>query len=298
MNPNPLPALPPRAQDAHKGDCGRVLLIAGSNGMAGAVALAATAALRSGAGYVEVVCPASLLPALTKAVPAAMVHCCGDSDRQQLQSADLATMLELAQRCQAVVLGPGLGAPSESIWLPQLLSELQSQQPELPVLIDADGLNHLAASNVDLGICTPHMILTPHPGEAARLLGWSSAADVQQDRSAAIAAFSAKTAATVVLKGAGTLVQQQESPCWQNQSGNVGMATAGSGDVLSGHIGALLAAGLEPREAARLGVYLHGLAGDMFVAEWGHDGLTASDLAMWISKAMQKWRANPTEAAQ
>ena len=295
MNLNPLPALPPRALDAHKGDCGRVLLIAGSDGMSGAVALAATAALRSGAGYVEIICPATLLPSLTESVPAAMVHRCGDSKQQQLQAADLPTMLALAARCQAIVIGPGLGAPHAPFWLPQLLTKLQATQPDLPVLIDADGLNQLAASNVDLGICTPNMILTPHPGEAARLLGWSSAAVVQKDRAAAIATLSKMTGATIILKGAGTLVQQQSNTCWQNSTGNVGMATAGSGDVLSGHIGALLASGLEPIQAARLGVHLHGLAGDLYAAEWGMDGLTASDLAKWISKAMRLWRENPTE---
>jgi NAD(P)H-hydrate epimerase len=295
MNADPLPKLPTRAPDAHKGDCGRVLLIGGSTGMAGAVALAATAALRSGAGYVEVICPASLLAALTEAVPAAMVHGCGAPDREFLLAEDLPVMLELAIRCQAVVVGPGLGVSSEQPWLPQLLNGLQGQQPELAVLVDADGLNRLAASDVDLAICTPQMILTPHPGEAARLLGWSSADKVQEDRIAATAALSAKTQAVVVLKGAETLVQQQGAPCWSNSSGNVGMATAGSGDVLSGHVGALLASGMEPLQAARLGVYLHGFAGDMFSAEWGSDGLTASDLAMWISKAMRCWREDPTE---
>jgi hydroxyethylthiazole kinase-like uncharacterized protein yjeF len=265
--------------------------------MAGAVALAATAALRSGAGYVEVVCPASLLPALTEAVPAAMVHGCGDLKQQQLLAADIPTMLEFAARCQAIVIGPGLGSPVTPSWLPQLLTELHSAQPGVPVLIDADGLNQLAASNVDLGLCTPNMILTPHPGEAARLLGWPSAAQVQDNRTAAAHALTTKTGATVVLKGAGTLVRQQGQASWQNSSGNVGMATAGSGDVLSGHVGALLASGIEPYSAARLGVYLHGVAGDLFAAEWGTDGLTASDLSMWISKAMRQWRENPTEVS-
>jgi len=297
MFPDPLPALPPLADDSHKGDRGRVLLIAGSSGMAGAVALAATAALRSGAGYVEIVCPASLLASLTEAVPAAMVHVCGSSSCEQLEAAHIPIMLEYAARAQSVVIGPGLGAVPSEVWLPQLLAELQKQLPALPLLLDADGLNHLAAAHA-LSTCTANMILTPHPGEAARLLDLPSSAAVQKNRSAIAQVLSEASQAVIVLKGAGTWVAQQGHPQWQNHSGNVGLATAGSGDVLSGHIGALLAGGLSPFEAARLGVYLHGTAADSFAEEWGPDGLTAMDLPLWISKEMKTWRENPVESSQ
>lgn len=265
--------------------------------MAGAVALTATAAFKSGAGYVEIICPAALLPALTEAVPAAMVHVCGDESRAQLGAEDIDATLAVAARADAVVIGPGLGAASGEPWLPRLLMELQDDYPQLPLVLDADGLNQLAMSCVDLHICAPNMILTPHPGEVARLLRWESAATVQANRLGASAALTQACSAAVLLKGAGTLVSQAGEECWQNHSGNAGMATAGSGDVLSGHLGALLAIGLTPYHAARLGAYLHGRAGDMFVAEWGMDGLTASDLAAWVSKAMREWRANPTEVS-
>lgn len=263
--------------------------------MAGAAALTATAALKSGAGYVEIICPAGLLPALTEAVPAAMVHACGEENRAQLGAADHDAIVAIAARANAMVIGPGLGVSSGEPWLPRLLMELQDDYPELPLVLDADGLNQLAASCVDLNICAPTMILTPHPGEAARLLRWPSAAAVQADRVGAVASLVQASSATILLKGAGTLVQQAGEDCWQNHSGNAGMATAGSGDVLSGHLGALLASSLAPFNAARLGAYLHGRAGDLFAAEWGMDGLTATDLAAWISKAMREWRANPTE---
>jgi NAD(P)H-hydrate epimerase len=274
-----------------------VLVVAGSKGMAGAAALTATAALKSGAGYVEIICPAALLPALTEAVPAAMVHSCGDESRSQVGAADVSAILAVAARASAVVLGPGLGAAVGEPWLPYLLMELQEDYPQLPLVLDADGLNQLATSCVDLNICAPNMILTPHPGEAARLLRWDSAAAVQADRAGAVTTLAQACSAAVLLKGAGTLVQQAGEDCWQNHSGNVGMATAGSGDVLSGHLGALLASGLTPYNAARLGAYLHGRAGDLFAAQWGMDGLTASDLAAWISKAMQEWRTNPVEVS-
>jgi NAD(P)H-hydrate epimerase len=265
--------------------------------MAGAAALTATAALKSGVGYVEIICPAALLAALTEAVPAAMVHVCGEPSRAQLGAMDLNVILAVSARADAVVIGPGLGAASGEPWLPRLLMDLQEDYPQLPVVLDADGLNQVAASCVDLNICAPNMILTPHPGEAARLLRWESAAVVQADRMGALAALTQACSAAVLLKGVGTLVGQAGEACWQNLSGNAGMATAGSGDVLSGHLGALLAHGIPPYQSARLGAYLHGRAGDLFAAEWGMDGLTASDLAAWISKAMREWRAHPIEVS-
>ncbi len=266
--------------------------------MAGAVALAATAALRSGAGYVEVVCPHGILPALTEAVPAAMVHTNGDAGQRQLEGSSIDTILEVAARSDALVIGPGLGPSPETAWVPQLLEALQSQDPEIPILLDADGLNQLAATDVDLNICSSNMILTPHPGEAARLLGWDSASLIQADRDAAMTQLMSACDSVVLLKGAGTLIGQRQLGVKLNRSGNSALATAGSGDVLSGHVGALLAAGITPFDAARLGAYLHGRAGDMYAAEWGQDGLTASDLAKWLSKSMREWRANPTEVIE
>jgi NAD(P)H-hydrate epimerase len=262
--------------------------------MAGAVALAAEGALRSGAGYVEISCPEILVPALTQAVPAAILHPLGEEGCIRLGPGFLPKMLASASRCDAVVIGPGIGAYLPDYpWIPNLLQAMQDQHPQLPIILDADGLNHLAASGAGLEICGPSMLLTPHPGEAARLLGLADASHIQADRPAALDALTSNCSATILLKGAGTLIGQHEQETHLNQSGNVGMATAGSGDVLSGHLGALCAMGLSPYDAARLGAYLHGFAGDLFAAEWGQDGLTASDLALWLSKAMSAWRADP-----
>lgn len=289
--PPDLPKLPSRADDSHKGDCGRVLVIAGNRGMAGAAALTAQAALRSGAGYVDLASPAILGPQLTQAVPAAILHLMGEDGCIRLGPGFRPLLLRLAEKAQAVVLGPGLGTPlPEYPWVGSFLLELQDRFPQLPIVLDADGLNHLAASEQGLAICGPSMLLTPHPGEAARLLGWRDAAAIQADRAQAMEQFQSSCEATVLLKGAGTLIGQRGKETTVNTSGNVGMATAGSGDVLSGHLGALCASGMTSYDAARLGAYLHGHAGDLFVEEWGTDGLTASDLALWISKAMAAWR--------
>ncbi|MFK5956465.1 MAG: NAD(P)H-hydrate dehydratase [Planctomycetota bacterium] len=291
--PHDLPKLPPRDSASHKGDCGRVLFIAGSYGMAGAAVLAAEGALRSGVGYVEIACAARLVPAFTKALPAAILHPLGSDDRETLLHEDVPQLLRFANSCQAVVIGPGLGPPAgASPWVPQLLKQLQQAQPKLGIVLDADGLNHLAVSAAGLQLCGPSMLLTPHPGEAARLLHLSHAAAVQADRNLAMEKLTHASSATFLLKGENTLIGAKGKETAVNPSGNVGMATAGSGDVLSGHLGALLAFGLAPFDAARLGAYLHGRAGDLFAAQWGTDGLTASDLAHWLSKAMQEWRTS------
>ncbi len=255
--------------------------------MAGAIALTATAALRSGVGYAQVITPGALLPALLQAVPAAMVTGCGGPGRQHLQLEDLPAMSAIAAQADALVVGPGMGAAVGEDLLPALLQGLPAS---LPTVLDADALNRLAARPGELAGLGENTILTPHPGEAARLLDWPSAAEVQADRPAALTALVESTPAVVVLKGAGTWVGQRGRNAWCNATGNAGMASAGSGDVLSGHLGALLAAGLEPFDAARLAVHLHGLAGDLYAAEWGEDGLTAMDLAQWLGKAMQQWR--------
>lgn len=259
--------------------------------MAGAAVLAALGALRSGAGYLHVACAAKLVPALTQAIPTAILHAFGDASRKTLSMDDVPAMLDLANACQSVVIGPGLGNPAHvAPWIPELLHQLRQGLPKLPIVLDADGLNHFVAGGVDWRLCTASMILTPHAGEAARLLGLENAEAIQADRVGAIQNLTSRCPAAFVLKGANTLIGQEGRETAVNSSGNVGMATAGSGDVLSGHLGALLAAGLAPFDAAQLGVYLHGRAGDRFAQEWGTDGLTASDLAQWISKAMQEWR--------
>ncbi|MCK5944148.1 MAG: NAD(P)H-hydrate dehydratase, partial [Planctomycetes bacterium] len=255
-----VPKLPPRRADAHKGDFGRVLCVAGSVGMFGAAVLCARAAMRGGAGLVRVGLPPELVPLLPLAVPEAMTF-----ERRTAQ------LREHVAAADASVVGPGLStAAATGRLLQQVLA-----QATAPVVLDADALNVLAPLPAPPK-CTAPLVLTPHPGEAARLLGSSTEA-VQSDRVAAVDELCRRSGAVVVLKGAGTLVGDGERR-FRNRTGNPGMATAGSGDVLAGLLAALLARGLEPFDAACLAVHTHGAAGDLGVAERGRTGLIASDL--------------------
>lgn len=261
---------------------GRVVLLAGSRGMAGAAALAAEAALRGGVGYAVVACPGAITPELTAAVPSALLHPCGGAQREQLLASDLPELVRVASDAQAVVIGPGLGTGVEE-WLPGWLRACG----ETPCVLDADALNALSRCGpAALANLSQRAILTPHPGEAARLLGWSEGGGrVQQDRSAAAAQLITLTPAVVLLKGADTLVAQRGRDAWCNPTGNPGLATAGSGDVLSGLIGALLARGMPSWDAARLAAWLHGRAADLLAERIGEDVLIASDLARALGAA-------------
>jgi ADP-dependent NAD(P)H-hydrate dehydratase / NAD(P)H-hydrate epimerase len=255
-----LERLPARPATAHKGMYGTVLVVGGDYGMAGAAALAAEAALRCGAGLVRVATRAEHVAALVARTPEVMT-------RGVNSGAELTPMLAAAD---IIVLGPGLG---QSPWSLQLLQLALASG--LPLVLDADALNLLAAGN--LGDVRPvgDWVLTPHPGEAARLLACSTA-DVQANRFAALDALQQRYGGVVVLKGNGTLVSGGEGILLSDY-GNPGMASGGMGDVLSGVIGALLAQHLPPLEAAALGVCLHGAAADI-AAEAGQRGLAASDL--------------------
>ncbi len=281
--PTDLPPIPPRPVQAHKGSMGRVLLVCGSRGMAGAAALAAEAALRGGAGYAVLAAPGGISAELTAAVPSAVLCLCGDRDRERLGEEDLDRIQGQIGDANALAVGPGLGTdPATGALLERLLASSGR-----PWVIDADALNLLAAAETARRSLTPSSVLTPHPGEAARLLGWDGAGRVQADRPAALAALVEAFGCVVLLKGAGTLVGAPGCAAWTNPSGNPGMATAGSGDVLTGLIAALGARGLEAREAARLGAYLHGRAGDLAAESLGPESLTASDLLRFLPEAVR-----------
>lgn len=267
-----VPRLPTRAHDGHKGTFGTVLVVAGSSGMAGAAVLAATAALRGGAGLVQVAVPRALQPVLAVAVPCATTL---------VRTA--ANVRAAAARCQAIVAGPGLGAtPSTRALVRALLAV-----PDVPRVFDADACNVLAPLPQARALASRGpLLLTPHPGEAARLLGCTTAA-VQRDRRAALRALCARSGGVVVLKGAGTLVGDGRR-CFQNRTGNPGMATGGSGDVLAGLLGALLAQGMAPFDAACLAVHVHGAAGDRVAARLGEAGLIASDLPLAIAEELRR----------
>jgi NAD(P)H-hydrate epimerase len=250
-------ALPARKRDAHKGDFGHLLLIGGGPGMPGAIRLAGIAALRSGAGRVSIATHPSSVPAVAASLAELMVHAAE-------QASDLKPVLD---RATTIAIGPGLGTDA---WARALLDSVLASG--LPLVVDADALNLLA----DRPQRSDRWILTPHPGEAARLLG-RSAGEVQRDRTTALAELQRRYGGTVVLKGARTLVSAGEEPCWVCTSGNPGMATAGTGDVLAGCIASLLAQGLSPELAAVCGVQAHALAGDD-AAGAGQRGMIASDL--------------------
>lgn len=263
-----IAALPPRPRSAHKGAHGQVLLVGGDAGMAGAILLAVRGALRTGAGLVSVVTrPAHALP-LTAAQPEAMFH--------GVDSA--ASIDELLRKSDVVAVGPGLG---QSVWSAGLLD--RCLRAGRPLVLDADALNLLTRTPT---IRLPtHSVITPHPGEAARLLN-TDTASVQRDRLAAARALRQRFGAVVVLKGAGTLVCGEEMQLCP--FGNPGMGVGGMGDVLSGVIAALIAQGLSPEHAAAHGVLIHALAGDRAAAE-GERGLLPSDLIQHLRSLV-----NPT----
>lgn len=251
--------LRPRARNSHKGASGRVLCVGGDHGFGGAVLLAAEAALRTGAGLVNVATREAHVAPLLARCPEAMASAVGTD-------AALAGLLESAD---VVALGPGLG---RGAWAHGLYADVLDAAPAL--VLDADALNLLAGAPRPLPDGT---ILTPHPGEAARLLGCSTA-EVQRDRPAAVRALATRWSAVVVLKGAGTLVAAPGAVPWLIAAGNPGMATGGMGDVLTGVIAALRAQGLAPDAAAVCGALLHAAAGDVAARTGGERGLRPTDL--------------------
>ena len=265
-------ALVPRPRDAHKGGFGHVLVIAGGRGKSGAALLAATAVLRAGAGLATLALPATLQPVLDGWVPELMTEALPDAGDGTSTLADGAALRRLLGGRAAVVCGPGLGV---SAGTRQLVAALL-QAATVPVVLDADGINVVAGS-ASLRERHAPTIVTPHPGEMARLAGTDTAA-VQGDRLAAARRLAHDQAVIVVLKGARTIVAHPDGRAAINPTGNPGMATGGMGDVLAGAIGGLLAQGLEPFTAARLGVFAHGAAGDRVARQRGERGLLARDV--------------------
>jgi NAD(P)H-hydrate epimerase len=276
-------AFPPRLAGSHKGDLGHVLVIAGSLGKTGAAVLAGYAALRAGAGLVTVATPAAALPALAGARAELMTEplpgagaCVGP--------AALARALELAEGRDAVVLGPGLGQGGDvEAFVTGFLAQCSR-----PLVLDADGLNAVAGARDESRKIFPRRaptVLTPHPGEMGRLLG-TSASEVQRDRVGAVRRLAAAAQAVAVLKGQRTLVAEPKAWTAVNPTGNPGLATAGSGDVLSGIVGALLARTGDAWLAATAAVFVHGRAADIAALERGQEALVAGDVAEALGAAV------------
>jgi NAD(P)H-hydrate epimerase len=275
--------LPVRPVEAHKGRYGHLLVVAGSRGKTGAAALVCLGALGSGAGLVTAALPASQQAVVAARVAEAMTEALPETADGSAAGAARARLVELAQRMDAVVLGPGSGLGDETRGL---LRALARELPR-PMVVDADGLTALAGHLEDLRGARGPRLLTPHPGEAARLLD-RSVAEVQDDRAGSARELAAATGAHVALKGAGTVVAGPAGELWVNPTGNPAMATGGTGDVLAGVAGSLLAQGLAPAAALTAAVYLHGLAGDLAAGARGPAGLLAGDLAGALPAAIAR----------
>jgi len=274
--------LPRRKADTNKGSYGHVLVVAGSRGKTGAAALAALAVLRSGAGLVTVATRPDALGAAQAFAPELMgVELPGEGP---LGLADLEALLAAAQGKRAVVLGPGIPRGEEtSALLGALLGRL-----EIPCVIDADGLNAIGDQARLLREAKCPVLLTPHPGEMSRLMG-KPTGEIQRARMETAREYASLTGALVVLKGARTIIAMGDGRIWINPTGNPGMATGGTGDVLAGLLGGLLAQGLSREDAALVGVFAHGLAGDRGVQRTGRLGLIASDLLDGLCEVWVRW---------
>lgn len=274
--------LPPRPAGSHKGSFGHLLVVGGSPGKTGAPCLAALGGLRAGAGLVTAALPHDLNLVAELKLTAAMSQPLPQTSQGGLALAALPVLLDLARARQAIVLGPGLGTEEES----RALARQFLAQSATPVVLDADGLNALGAIAPG-AIAAPRAVITPHPGEAARLLA-TDTATIQADRPAAARALAARSGAVAVLKGARSLIAAPDGRLWVNPTGNPLLASGGSGDVLAGLIGGLLAQGLTALDAARAGTYLHGLAADLAQADYGQRGLMAEELTAWLPKAFRE----------
>ncbi len=273
-----LPEIPSRPAEGHKGSFGRVLIVAGSRGMSGAAALAGLGALRGGAGLVYLAVPHSVVPIVAAIEPSYLTIALPESRGGRIGRGAIARLVEPCRRMNALAIGPGLG---QSRGVEKVVASLYAGLAQ-PLVVDADGLNALAIMPEQVGEHAGPRILTPHPGEFARLTG-VEIHDVQSRREELAAAFAADHGVIVLLKGPGTVVTDGER-VYVNTTGNSGMGTGGTGDVLTGLITALLAQGLPPFEAAQLGAWMHGRAGDLAAAECSQPGLVASDLPRYLGR--------------
>ena len=275
-----------RPEDIHKGQCGRVVIVAGSVGMAGAAVLSARGALKSGAGLVKIAAPYEIFNILQTAVPQAT---CADVSKAFTQG--------ILDNCNAVAIGPGLGVDeSKYLLIEEILREYNGT-----VVLDADGINCICKYNEGLNLlksAKAKIVLTPHVGEGDRLLKALGKAQIKvlgRERAAEI--ISEETGAVVLLKGAGTVVTgapfddavtADKRETYINTTGNAGMATGGSGDVLTGVIAALAANGTAPFDAAKAGAFMHGLAGDIAAEIHGQWGMTAEEIEKALPAAFKK----------
>jgi ADP-dependent NAD(P)H-hydrate dehydratase len=280
--PNDFPHFTKRVPDGHKGTYGTGLLVGGSLGMAGSIALAGMATLRVGAGLAQLAVPRSILPTVAGFEPSYMTVPLDEDDAGRVSHKAGERIFELAAKATAVAVGPGLG---RSVGLDRLVARLYAELPK-PAVFDADALNSLADQPEVLTRATPPRVLTPHPGEFRRLLGGRDPGS----RSACCdeaKRLAARIGAIIVLKGSQTFVTDGTRD-YVNDTGNPGMATGGTGDTLTGIITGLLCQKFAPYDAARLGVWLHGRAGDLAAAEVGEPSLLPTDMQRHLPQAIRE----------
>ncbi|MFA5725780.1 MAG: NAD(P)H-hydrate dehydratase [Candidatus Omnitrophota bacterium] len=271
----------PRKINSNKNDFGHIFILAGSRPYSGAAVLCAAGAMRSGAGLVTLGIPEGLNTALIKIKPKeVMTLPLPETTSGSLSARAYSKIKDFSRKIDILVIGPGLSRENSA----QSLARKIIRNIARPMVIDADGLNALAGR---LQYLKDSMVITPHPGEMARLLE-ASIAKVQRERKTITVNFSRRYKVTLVLKGHNTLVGDKKGNLYVNQTGNPGMATAGSGDVLTGMIAAFLAQGLDSFNAAKLAVYVHGLAGDLAAREKTQISLIASDIIDKIPEAIKK----------
>jgi NAD(P)H-hydrate epimerase len=278
----------PRPANGHKGTFGHLLVVAGSVGKTGAAAMCAQAAARSGAGMVTLAVPEALNAILEVKLTEVMTDPLPEDSGKAL-----ARLRELSERKQALALGPGLGTAPRTAEMVRTLA----REGLLPAVIDADGLNNLVGQLAELRRAKAPRVLTPHPGEMARLLGTTSA-EVQAGRIACACRLAEECGAQVVLKGARTVIAAPDGRFWVNATGTVAMATGGMGDVLTGLIGGLLAQGYEALDAALLATYWHGLAGELAAGRLAEVGVLACDVIESLPAAWQRLATGAPAAAE
>lgn len=280
-----VPYFQPRKRDTHKGTYGHLLVVAGSYGKTGAAAMAGKAALKMGAGLVTVATAESCLPAVARTMPELMTEPLPETEAKTISEKALSRVLELLQGKDALLLGPGLSThPSTSALVLSLLDKLKKSN--IPVVIDADGLNIIAAKPEVLGSLPRKTVLTPHPGEFSRLTGLSTA-EILKRRLELVPEFAQKNNVHLVLKGYRSLIASPEGRVMINPTGNPGMATGGTGDVLSGLIASEVMQVEDQLQAVVNAVFVHGLSGDLAAEKIGEKSLTATDLIKFLPEAIR-----------
>lgn len=275
--------LPPRRPDGHKGTFGTCLVVAGSRGYSGAACLTAMAAVRAGAGLIRLAFPQSLAPVIESRVLEPVKHPLPETLAATLSLEALPQLLDLVAKATSVTIGPGISTHSET---KKLLHEILPHI-KVPVVVDADGITNLVAGEETIRRCSAPLILTPHPGELSRLIN-IPAPEINANRLAVARTAARQFNCLIVLKGAPTVTATPEGKVFVNPTGNSGLGSGGTGDVLTGLIAGLLAQGATPLNAALTGVFCHGRAADIAVEKLSEYSLTASDLLQFLPYAFRE----------